>query len=458
MLKALIVEDDPNSLSAMSALVEKEGFEVMTAASLGDARRVLEREAPHIALVDLHLRDGDGLELLRDARSSGANAEFVVITGHARLETAVEALRSGAVDYFTKPVDIPRLKAVLTTLKRANAFRGEIADLRRQLQELGRFGAMVGVSPVMQELYARIAKVAPTDASVLISGDSGTGKELIAETLHALSRRSAAAFVAVNCGAISATLIESELFGHERGSFTGADRQHRGYFERAEGGTLFLDEIGEMPLDLQVKLLRVLESGTLTRVGGDKLIKVDVRVIAASNRDLEDAVAQGKFRADLLYRLRVVPIAAPPLRLRDHDVDVLAEHFLAELNQREGAHKGFSADALALLRAHAWPGNVRELKNLVHQLFILSPDLITAEDLPGEIAGTVPAATPAGASPDDGLTFEPGTALAEVERRMIAATLTRFAGDKKRTAEALGISLKTLYNRLREYGYAEREA
>jgi DNA-binding NtrC family response regulator len=291
--------------------------------------------------------------------------------------------------------------------------------------------------------------VAPTEATVLLMGESGTGKDVVAQTVHTLSRRSSAPFWPLNCGAVSPNLIESDLFGHERGSFTGADRLHKGYFERANGGTLFLDEITEMPVELQVKLLRVLETGKVIRVGGEKPVDVDVRVIAASNRDPDKAVEQGKLREDLLYRLRVFPLELPPLRDREDDIDLLANHFLAELNQAEGTRKTFSRECLAQMRAYSWPGNVRELKNLVHQAFILADDEIGITCLPPQIKGSnrIESAD----SMSSGLRLSVGMSIAEADRRLILATLDELGGNKKKAAEVLGISLKTLYNRLNEY-------
>jgi DNA-binding NtrC family response regulator len=303
---------------------------------------------------------------------------------------------------------------------------------------------MIGACPSMQRVYDLIARVAPTEASILVTGETGTGKELVAQTVHELSRRHAEAFLPVNCGAVPSTLIESELFGHERGSFTGADRMHRGFFERAHRGTLFLDEVTEMPVELQVKLLRVLETGTVTRVGGNDAFKVDVRLIAATNRKPEEAVAQGKLREDLLYRLNVFPIAVPPLRERKDDIELLAEDALAQLNRQESTEKRLTPACLERLKHQTWPGNVRELKNVLQRAFILAEDEIHAEDLP--LSGPVRRETPI-----DGLGVGVGMTIAEAERCLIEATLASCAGDKKRAAEVLGISLKTLYNRLGEY-------
>jgi DNA-binding NtrC family response regulator len=305
---------------------------------------------------------------------------------------------------------------------------------------------MVGRSKPILEVYDLVARVAPTDATVLITGESGTGKELVAETLHCCSARKDAVMLPMNCGAVSPNLIESELFGHERGSFTGADRQRKGCFERATGGTLFLDEITEMPVELQVKLLRVLETDTLVRVGGTEPVRVNVRVLAASNRDPAEAVKAGKLREDLYYRLNVFPIALPPLRDRPGDVDLLAEHFLAELNRDGGTSKTWTRAALERLRANPWIGNVRELRNVVHRAYILADDEISAEVLPLSEETPRPSA-------ENGqvLQIRVGTSIDRAEQRLILATLELTGGDKKKAAEILNISLKTLYNRLNVY-------
>jgi DNA-binding NtrC family response regulator len=331
---------------------------------------------------------------------------------------------------------------VLASLARTLEMKGEIGTLRTELRKMGRFGPLIGSSPPMQKVYDMIGLIAQSDAGILITGETGTGKEMVAQTIHALSRRSKQAFVPVDCGAVSANLIESELFGHERGSFTGADRMHRGYFERANRGTLFLDEVTEMPIELQVKLLRMLESSTVTRVGGNDSIKVDVRIIAATNRRPEDAVATGKLREDLLYRLNVFPIPLPPLRERGEDIELLAEHFLAELSGEEGPVKHLTPAGRERLRGHSWPGNVRELKNVVQRAFILagdSPDIDTFPDHPNDRASS------------SSVTMPVGTPIAVAERLLILATLKRFEGDKKKAASALQIGLNTLYNRLNEY-------
>jgi DNA-binding NtrC family response regulator len=383
----------------------------------------------------------------------------VVITGHASVETAVEALRRGATDYLTKPVDLARLKAILANVARTRELQAEIGTLRGELRKLGRFGPLVGASAAMGAVYDLIARVAPTDATVCIVGESGTGKEVVAQAVHELSRRRREPFVPVNCGAVSPNLIESTLFGHEKGSFTGAERLHRGVFEQATGGTLFLDEVSEMPAELQVKLLRVLETGTVVRIGGEKAIGVDVRVIAATNRVPEQAVQEGRLREDLWYRLNVFPIGLPPLRERASDIEVLAEHFLGELNAAGQTHKRWGVAGLAALQGYGWPGNVRELKNLVHRAYILAEQEIGRECLPAEVRGgasagpgvELPRAVNGTTELGTTLVVQVGSSVADVEQRLILATLQACGGNKQKTAEVLGVSLKTVYNRLNAY-------
>jgi DNA-binding NtrC family response regulator len=441
MLHAIIVDDDPSFVAGLAELVGREGFTTSTAPSLSEARLELARQRPDVLLLDLQLPDGSGLELLHELEE-GPSPEVIFITGHASLESAVEALRLGGADYLTKPVDFARVKMVLANVARTRELKREIGTLRGELRRLGRFGSLIGGSPAMQKVYDLIAKVAPTEATVLLLGETGTGKELAARTIHGLSRRAREAFLPVNCGAVPATLIESELFGHERGSFTGAERIHKGYFERAHRGTLFLDEITEMPADLQVKLLRVLETRTVMRIGGAEEIKADVRIIAASNRQPAEAVAEGKLREDLLYRLNVFPIQLPPLRERKEDIELLAEHFLAGLNGEQASVKEFSRAALERLRAHGWPGNVRELKNVLERAFILADEDISLDCLPLGVTEET-----AGSS----LVMKVGTTIAEAERRLILATVEHCEGDKKKASRILQVSVKTLYNRLNVY-------
>ncbi|WKB54252.1 sigma-54-dependent transcriptional regulator [Eleftheria terrae] len=446
MPHVLIVDDSPDELGWMSEVAQAEGCTVATADSLRAARVQLVRQQPEVLLTDIQLPDGNGLQLVRELEAP-AQTEVVAITGHASVDSVVEALRLGATDYLVKPIDIERLRAILKRQPEAAELRHEIGELRGELRKAGRFGLLLGASPAMQSLYDKLARVAPTSATVLLIGESGTGKELAARTLHDLSRRKRCPFLAVNCGAISPQLIESELFGHEKGSFTGADRQHIGFFERANGGTLLLDEVTEMPLELQVKLLRVLETGSFARVGTTQLISTDVRMVAATNRLPEKAVAEGRFREDLYHRLNVFPVVLPPLRDRGTDIELLAQHFLDELNRQEGTSKSFSPQAIARLYEHSWSGNVRELRNHVQRAFILSDDIVETAD-----AGDAPMDT----GPGDVISIRIGTPLDEVERRVTMATLERCGQVKRKTAEVLGISLKTLYNRLEVYSMKDQ--
>jgi DNA-binding NtrC family response regulator len=455
MPNAVIVDDDADFAEAIQAVVESQGFAVSRAATLAEALELLSKQAPDLVFVDLSLPDGEGLSLL-EPLAEYPSTEVVVVTGNASIGTAVAALREGAADYLTKPVDVERLRGILANVARRRELVEEVETLRTELRGLGRFGPLIGASAAMQSVYDRIARVAPSGAAVLVTGESGTGKELVASTIHQLSRRRKHAFVAVNCGAISPQLIESELFGHERGGFTGADRSHKGYFERAHGGTLFLDEIAEMPLELQVRLLRVLETGKVTRIGGEREVPIDIRIIAATNRSPNSALEEGKLRADLLYRLRGFPIELPPLRARDEDVVVLADHFLALLNKAEGAEKRLGRGARALLKKYSWPGNVRELQNVVQTGFLLADDEIEPTHLPqGVQQGS--AGAPA-TSEGPMLQVRIGARIDQVERRLILATLAAFEGKKEPTASALGISLKTLYNRLNQYKPADEDS
>src|SRR6202012_4327398 len=450
MAHALIVDDDADVVDWLQEVARMEGFTVARAHSLRDARIELGRQRPDVLLTDLRLPDGEGIELVRELEKPEAT-EVIIVTGHATVDSAVAALRAGARDYLVKPAYLERVQAVLRHAKKTSALQHEIGALREELRKLGRFGRILGSSPRMQVLYDQLSRVAPTSATVMLIGESGTGKELAAATLHELSRRRDAPFLPLNCGAVSPQLIESELFGHERGSFTGADRQHKGFFERAHGGSVFLDEVTEMPMELQVKLLRVLETGSFSRVRGITPIICDVRIIAASNRAPERALPEGKLREDLFHRLNVFPIRLPPLRQRGADIELLARHFLAELNRVEGTAKTFSADSLAKLYQYGWPGNVRELRNHVQRAYIMADDVV-------ECGVPVAAAAPA---MEDGttLTIRVGTPLEEVERRVTLATLAQCGQVKRKAADILGVSLKTLYNRLEAYnGRATLEA
>lgn len=466
MPHALVVDDDHDSAESLRALIAGERFTVAVAHNLRDARRQIALQQPDILLLDLRLPDGNGMDLLADPKLV-ANSEVVLCTGHANLETSIQALRLGAADYLVKPVNLTQLQGVLSRIMKPAALQAEVQDLTANLDESGHFGHLWGRSAPMKRIYEQISRVAVTSVSVFITGESGTGKEVVAQTVHDLSRRRKRPFLAVNCGAISPNLIESEIFGHEKGSFTGAERQHQGFFERASGGTLFLDEITEMPLELQVKLLRVLETGRFMRVGSTTSQETDVRIIAATNRSPYQAVATGKLREDLLYRLNIFPIELPPLRERASDVPLLANHFLAAISEQEGTVRRFTPEALTALAGYPWPGNVRELRNAVQRAYVMAPgELIDDAWLPrssGQMAGwaapavpmdtaapSAPAPAPAADSVPS-VTLPIGSSVAQAERVLMLATLRHFNHHKERTAAALGISLKTLYNRLKEY-------
>ncbi len=434
MPHALIVDDDEISRRTLAELIARDGFTTAVASNLAEARSRFE-PVPDLVLVDLVLPDGSGIDLLTEPELP-RTSDVVVITGHASVETCVKGMRLGAVDYLTKPLSMPKLQSILARVSMPERAEDAPDD---------RLGELIGASPAMRKLFDEMKRIAPTDATVLIVGESGTGKELVAKTLHELSLRRDGAYLAVNCGAVSPNLIESELFGHEKGSFTGATRQHVGFFERAHGGTLFLDEVTEMPLDLQVRLLRVLESRSVMRVGSTEIIPIDVRVIGATNRDPYDAVKSGKLREDLLYRLQVVPLHVPPLRERAGDTTRLTLHFLESLNQRGSSTKQFSPAALARIERYDWPGNVRELYNVVQRAYILADGrAITQPVLQREtVLGSVPPAAM-------GIRITVGETLADVERRLILHTVKQCRTQEE-AARMLGISTKTLYNKLRSY-------
>ena len=413
------------------------GFDVQVAASLGEARTYFDDESPDALLIDLLLPDGSGLELVESIDTS--STRVIVITGHPSVERAVKSLRARVHEFLVKPIDVKQLTASLTPLLESDdQTTGRVPSRNGKYPGLG---PLVGESPAMRSLFESIGKVAPSDASVLLVGESGTGKELAARAIHELSPRGNRPFLAVNCGAVPTELIGSELFGHERGSFTGATRKHRGYFERANKGTLFLDEITEMPAALQVNFLRVLETGTFRRIGGDKDLATDVRIIAATNRNPEDAVAEGMLREDLYFRLIVFPIRLPLLRERPKDTALLAEYFLEELNVDRGTSKQLTPEGLRSLDQHSWPGNVR---NVLQRAFILADTEIGESDIEEAIRI-------GGDFGSGGHAISAGMTIGEAERQLIFSTLEHYDGNKRATAEALGISLKTLYNRLKEY-------
>jgi DNA-binding NtrC family response regulator len=446
--RALVVEDEAASRDAVEVLMRAAGFEVLSFASCGAVHAFVgahDVSDVDVALVDLGLPDGDGLDLIGPLLNLPHGCLVVVLSGQRKLERAIEAMRRGAVDYLAKPLDAAGLRLALSRIERQLDERDERRRLRRALMKHGSYQGLVGRSPAMLAVYEQIERAAPSDLPIFVRGESGTGKELVARAVHEVSRRRRGPFVAVNCGAIPAQLAESELFGHERGAFTGAVKPQAGAFERADGGTLFLDEITEMPIELQVVLLRALESGRIQRVGAGAEQRVDVRVVAASNRDPAAAVREGRLRHDLLYRLDVIPIALPPLSERGDDVLLLAHHLLPE------PALAFDPSATRARVAHRWPGTGRVLKNAVLRAAVLSRGpAISAADL-GLDEATPEAASAEHASPD-AIVVPADATLADAERLVVMATLVRLGHHRGAAAEALGIAPKTLYNKLKAWG------
>ena len=442
--RVLIVEDDTSARVGLEQLVRSWGF---LAESAGDGEEAMEKVTsfrPAIVITDLVMPRMDGLALLRALQAQGADVTTLLLTAQGTVETAVEAIKEGAYDYLTKPVDIQRLKILLDKIVERLETLREVKALRRQLREHGTFGTMIGNSSEMRKIYSVIEQAAPTSASVLVTGESGTGKELVAQTIHQLSPRAAFPFVAINCAAIPETLLESEIFGHEKGAFTGAADRRQGCFELADRGTLVLDEIGEMTPSTQVKLLRVLQERRFRRLGGRQEQSVDVRVIAATNVDPADAVAKGKLREDLFYRLNVFALSLPPLRERKDDLALLVQAFVTEFNARnQKSIAGVDNHVMRILEQYNWPGNVRELRNVIERATILSPGpFIEPRHLPPTLLNEpLP-------QQQSQVALAPGTTVEEAERRLIMMTLEHTRDNKPRAAEILGISLKTLHNKL----------
>ena len=440
MPNALIALDSTESSASVAKLLRSEDFVVEMCQSVDDARRLMLQSMPDLVIIDEQLGGASSLGLLKEL-SIGNVTEIYVISDQPNLRSASRAMRAGVADYFEQPVDMDRLRRNIGEFKEYL----DCGDGDGEVNRTGR-GKIVGDSAAINRLFRNIRRVAPTEASVLIVGESGVGKELVATTIHELSNRSHGDFVAVNCSAIPKDLIESEIFGHKKGSFTGATSDHRGYFQLARGGSLLLDEITEMDAALQAKLLRVLEVNSIRPVGSEKEIGIDVRILASTNREPDEALADGSLREDLFYRLSQFPIRVPPRRARRDDIDRLVEHFLSAQNNEQGLEKTISDAALSELRERDWPGNVRELRNVIIQSYLVAGDTIELAHLPDS--------SPPGVVRDDtnSIRVVAGAPVSEVERRHILSTLEHFEGDKKRTAKALGISLKTLYNRLHDYG------
>jgi len=448
--RILVVDDEANARLALAELLRDEGYDVETAADAFKALGKLDEFAPHLVLTDLKMPGMDGIELMHKITAGEREVAVVVMTAFGAIDTAVAAMRAGAIDYLTKPLNFDELLIVAErALERVN-LRAEAAHLRARLAEKRRPGNIIGDSPQMQRVFKIVEQVAPSRASVLITGESGTGKELVAEAIHQLSPRSGGPFIKLHCAALAESLLESELFGHEKGSFTGAVARRDGRFQLAHGGTLFLDEIGEISAAMQVKLLRFLQEHEFERVGGTQTIQVDVRIIAATNRNLAEEVAHGQFREDLYYRLNVVTIDMPPLRDRRTDIPLLAEFFLRRFAEENGKQiNGFTDEALATLVAHAWPGNVRELENAVERAVVMTAGpMVEATSLPAHV---VPRPTGAEQAP-----VIPGSTLDEIERHAILKTLEHTGGSTSRAAEVLGISVRKIQYKLHAYREAPK--
>jgi len=448
--RVLIVDDEANARMALAELLRDEGYSVETAADGFKALPKLDEFAPDVVVTDLKMPGIDGIELMHKVRERDPDCVLVVMTAYGAIDTAVKAMREGAADYLTKPINIEEMSLVLARELERKRLRAEAGQLRERLAARHRIPNIVGASPAMQQVFNTVLQVAPSRASVLITGESGTGKELIAAAIHEHSPRAAGPFVKLHCAALAETLLESELFGHERGAFTGAVGRRDGRFQQADRGTLFLDEIGDISAATQVKLLRFLQEHEFERVGGNQTIKVDVRIVAATNRNLIERVKAGQFREDLYYRLNVVSVEVPPLRARPSDIPLLASHFLGRYAKENGKQiTGFSDEALERMVRYPWPGNVRELENAVERAVVVSRgDLIRPEDLTPAIA--VFAGSPTAGAPD-GMPPIPGSTLAELEKFAILRTLEHTGGSTSRAAEMLGISPRKIQYKLHEY-------
>lgn len=456
-VRVLIVDDDESHAQAVAESLERLGRYECTVANTGARGAALvESDTFDIVITDLRMADVDGLAILRKTKEELPDAEVILLTGHGSINSAVTAMQHGAYTYLTKPLDIHELRAAVERASERLRLIRQAAELNRRLDEKFGFEGVVGSSPQMHRVITLLQQVAPTDSTVLIQGENGCGKELVARALHQNSRRKSKPFVPLNISALPESTLESELFGHEKGSFTGAERRRIGMFEYANGGTLFLDEVGEMPMSTQIKLLRVLEDGQITRVGTNEPIKVNVRMVAATNADLKDMVARGTFRKDLYYRLNVVNVVLPPLRERKIDIPLLMEHFLKEMTARHGKQvSGFSKAAQGAMIAYDWPGNIRQLRNTVERMIVVDLDgRLDVDDLPDDIPRLHPdkveASRAAGeVAGHDGLVGRP---LEEVEKYYIQRALELTAGRREEAAAMLGIGERTLYRKIKEWG------
>lgn len=451
-IQVLVVDNDLAHAEAMADSLRSVGFACTIAGGGKEAISLLESTTFEIVITDLQMPDIGGLEVLAKCRELQPDAEVVLVTGHGTIESAVDAMRRGAFNYLLKPLDLKQLRAVVENAGRSQYLRRANAELHRRLDERFGFEGVIGNSPQMHDIVMRLQRIAPTDATVLIQGETGTGKELVAKAIHQNSPRKKRAFVPLNCAALSEHILESELFGHIRGAFTDASADRQGKFEYADGGTLFLDEVGDMPIPTQIKLLRVLESGEITRVGSNEPVKVNVRILSATNRDLEKAIAAGTFREDLYHRLKVVTIKLPSLAERREDIPLLIDYFVKEHCRRhQKSVRGISTAARRLLLAFDWPGNVRQLRNVIESMVVVDIDeVLDVDDLPSELVPVGPAAE--AASPNDGIHELVGKSMADIEALFIGETLKATGGNREEAATMLGIGERTLYRKIKEYG------
>ncbi|MGO9468457.1 MAG: sigma-54-dependent transcriptional regulator [Isosphaeraceae bacterium] len=449
-IRVLVVDDDEPHAVAVAESLERVGYDCVVATSGSEGLRLIEEQVFDIIITDLIMEGVGGLEVLSKAKRELPDAEVVILTGHSTIKTAVTAMQAGASTYLTKPLDINELRTVADKASQSQRLQRSNIELRKQLHERFGFEGVIGNSPAMHAVVAKLRQIAPTSASVLITGESGTGKELVAKALHVNSPRHNKPFVPLNCAELSEHVLESELFGHVKGAFTGADRDRIGRFQYANGGTLFLDEIGDMPISIQIKLLRVLETGEIVRVGTNEPTKVNVRMISATHRDLADAIAEGKFRQDLFHRLKVVSVKLPPLRERREDIPLLIEHFLRDLSAAHGkAITGVTPAVRKTFLAHTWPGNVRELKNTIESMIVIDCNgVLDVDDLTEDLQA---ATAPGGSNGHPGVDSLIGKSLEEIERHYITETLKLTEGNREEAARLLGIGERTLYRKLKEY-------
>jgi DNA-binding NtrC family response regulator len=443
--RVLIVDDESGIRALLKRVLSKAGYQVDTASNGREALEKMTGFAPDAMLLDLKMPVLDGMETLQQMSKSNGAPTTIVLTAHSTVETAVQAMKLGAFDYLTKPFDVNEIQVVVDKALQVSDLKREVTGLRREVRRPYQLDQIIGQDPKVLSICRMIEKVAQSRSSVLIEGESGTGKELIARAIHYLSPRASAPLVKVNCAALSESLLESELFGHEKGAFTGAERSRQGRFQAADGGSILLDEISEMSPKLQAKLLRVLQEREVTPVGGDGSVSIDARILATTNRNLEEEITEERFREDLFFRLNVVRIAFPPLRERIGDVPLLVEHFMKRFNHEMGRRFGScSKEAMEALQSYSWPGNVRELQNAIERAVVFGEEPeICLQDLPGSVRQGGPAGK--------GGSLPVGQSLADVERELILETLRSRDGNRTKAAEVLGISIRTLRNKLNEY-------